>query len=119
MHRNHDIFVKAIRGKNKVKLTFFSNENGDIRDGLFGPIFYSPSVAGNDSDCYYLWDLESGNNNNFLGLPPSQVVRMELTNESFDFVEFFTSRRAISDSKWGCGEDLTETTRKGSDGKSL
>jgi hypothetical protein len=119
MHRNHDVFVEAIRGKNKIKLTFFRNENSDIRDGLFGPIFYSPSTAGDDSDCYYLWDFEGGNNNNFLGLPPSQIVRMEFANESFDFVKFFTSRGAISDSKCGCGEDLPETNRKGSDGKDL
>lgn len=119
MHCNHDIFVKAIRGKNKVKLTFFSNENGEIGEGLFGPIFYSPSAAGDDSDCYYFWDFEGGNSNNFLCLPPSQIVMMGLANESFDFVEFFTSRGAISDSKWGCGEDLPETTRKESDAKSL
>jgi hypothetical protein len=119
MHRNHDIFVKAIRGKNKVKLTFFSNEKGDVRNGLFGPIFYSSSTAGDDSDCYYFWSFEDGNSNNFLGLPPSQLVMMELTREPFDLVEFFTSRGAISDSKCRCGEDLPETTRKGSDGQSL
>ncbi len=99
MHRNHDIYVKAIRDRKKVKLTFFSNEQGDVGDGLFGPIFYSPSAMGEDSDCYYLWDFERGASDNFLGLPPSQIVRMELTKESFDFVEFFTSRGAISDSE--------------------
>jgi hypothetical protein len=119
MHRNHDIFVRAIRDKHKVKLTFFSNEKGDIRDGLFGPIFYSPSTAGNDSDCYYLWDFEAGNSNNFLGLPPSQIVRMELAREPFDLVEFFTSSGGISGSKCGCGEDLTGTIRKELDGKSM
>ena len=111
MHHEHDIFVKAIRDKKRLELTFFSNENDEIRDGLFGPIFYSPSTAGDDSDCYYLWDFEGDNSNNFLGLPPSQIMRMELTKEPFDLVEFFTSRRAISDSKWECGEDLPETTR--------
>lgn len=119
MHRNHDIFVKAIRDKNKVKLTFFSEENGDIRDGVFGPIFYSPSVTGDDSDCYYLWDFEGGNSSNFLGLPPSQIVGIELTEEPFDLVEFFTSKGAISDSKCGFAEDLSETSRKESDGRSL
>lgn len=119
MHRNHDIFVGAIRDKHKVKLTFFSNENGDIGDGLFGPIFYSPSTAGNDSDCYYLWDFEGADSNHFLGLPPSQIVRMELTEEPFDLVEFFTSSGAVSDSKYGCGKEFPETNRKGSDGKSL
>ncbi|MHC4110653.1 MAG: hypothetical protein ACYSUY_06230 [Planctomycetota bacterium] len=119
MHSDHDIYVKAIRDKKKVKLTFSSNEHSDIGDGLFGPIFYSPTVAGDDSDCYYLWDFESGTGNNFLGLPPSQIVRMELTKEPFDLVEFFTSRRAISDSKYGCGENLPKAKRKGTDGKGL
>lgn len=119
MHRNHNIFVKAIQGKNKVKLTFFSNENGDIKDGLFGPIFYSPSTEGSDSDCYYLWDFEGADSNHFLGLPPSQIVRMELTDEPFDLVEFFTSKGAISDSKCGFAEDLSKTPRKEYDGKSM
>ncbi len=115
MHRDHDIYVKAIRDRKKVKLTFFSNEHGDIGDGLFGPIFYSPSAAGDDSDCYYLWDFESGIGDNFLGLPPSQIARMELTKESFDFVEFFTSRGAISGSESGSGEDLPKTKKEESD----
>jgi hypothetical protein len=99
MHLEHDIFVKAIRDKKRIKLTFLNKEHGNIGDGLFGPVFYSPSASGDDSDFYYLWDFESGTGNNFLGLPPSQIVRMELTKEPFDLVELFTSRRAISDSK--------------------
>ena len=119
MHRDHNIFVNAIQGKKKVKLTFLHNEHGDIGDGLFGPIFYSPSAAGDDSDCYYLWDFESGIGNNFLGLPPSQIVRMELTKEPFDFVEYFTSRGAISDSECESRVNLPKTKTEESDGKSL
>ena len=119
MHRDHDIFVKAIRGKKKVKLTFFHNEHGDIRDGLFGPIFYSTTIAGEDSDCYYLWDFENGIGNNFLGLSPSQIVRMELTKKPFDYVEFFTSRGAIIDSERGIGANLPKTKMEESDGTSL
>ena len=119
MHRDHDIYVKAIRDKKKVKLTFFGNDPGDIGDGLFGPIFYSPSAMGEDSDCYYLWDFERGASDNFLGLPPSQIVSMELTEESFDLVEFFTSGREISDSKCGSGANLPKTKKEGSDGKGL
>jgi hypothetical protein len=119
MHSDHNIYAKAIRDKKKVKLTFFGNEHGDIGDGLFGPIFYSSSAAGNDSDCYYFWDFGSVTNNNFLGLPPSQIVRMELTKEPFDLVEFFTSRRETSDSQCGSGVNLPKTKRKESDGKSL
>lgn len=116
MHRDHDIFIKAIQDKKKVKLTFCHNEHGDIRDGLFGPIFYSTSIASEDSDCYYLWDFESGIGNNFLGLPPSQIVRMELTKETFDFVEFFTSRGAISVSERVSRVNSSETKMEESGG---
>jgi hypothetical protein len=119
MHRNHNVFVRAIRGKNKVRLTFFSSEDGDIRDGLFGPIFYSPSIAGNDSDCYYLWDFEGADSNHFFGLPPSQIVRMEISREHFDLVEFFTPSGGISNYECGSRGDLSETSRKESDGKNL
>lgn len=119
MHRDHDIFVRSIRKNKKVKLAFVSNERGDTRDGLFGPIFHSASVAGDDSDCYYLWDFESNTGNHFLGLPPSQIVSMELTKETFDLVEFFTSKRETRDSQCGSGVNLLKTKRKESDGKSL
>jgi hypothetical protein len=97
MHREHEIFVKAIRDRKRVKLTFFSNEHGDIVDGLFGPIFYRTSRGEEDSGCYYLWNFESLTGKNFLSLPPSQILSMELTEEPFDLVEFFTSNREISD----------------------
>jgi len=119
MHRDHDIFAKSIQDKKKIKLTFIINERGDIRDGLFGPIFYSTSVAGKDSDCYYLWDFESDTGNYFLGLPPSQIVSMEVTKEHFDLVEFFTSGRETSDSQCGSRVNLPKIKRKESDGKSL
>lgn len=119
MHRDHDIFVKAIRVKKKVKLTFFHNDHGDIRNGLFGPVIYSATIAGEDSDCYYLWDFEKGIGNNFLGLPPSQIVKMELTKEPFDFVEFFTSRGASSDSEREIGGNLHKTKMEESGGTSL
>lgn len=115
MHRDHDIFVEAVRDKKKVILTFVSNEHSDTEDGLCGPILYSPSCVGDDSDYYYLWNFESVTGKNFLGLPPSQIVRMELTKESFDFVEFFTSRGAISGSECGSGADLPKTKKEESD----
>ncbi|MHC4110786.1 MAG: hypothetical protein ACYSUY_06910 [Planctomycetota bacterium] len=110
MHRDHDIFAKAIQEKKKVKLTFFANEHDDIRNGLFGPIFYSPSAAGDNPSCYYLWDFESEAGNNFLGLPPSRIASMKLGEEPFDCVEFFTSKRAIMVEK-----TQSETERRSSE----
>jgi hypothetical protein len=117
MHHDHDVFVKSIRDRKKVKLTFVNNERGGARDGLFGPIFYSTSVAGKDSDCYYLWDFESGTGNNFLALPTSQIVCMALTKEPFDLVEFFTSMKETNDSQRTSEVDTPK--RKETDGKNL
>jgi hypothetical protein len=119
MHRDHEIFVESTQDKKKVKLTFVTNERGDIKDGVFGPIFYSASITGDDSDCYYLWDFKSNTGNHFLGLPSSQIMSIELTKETFDLVEFFTSRRETSDSQCDSEANLLETKRKESDGKNL
>lgn len=98
MHCHHNIFVEAIRDKKKVRLTFLSEERGDSTKKLCGPVFYSASVVEKDLGCYCLWDFESNTGNHFLALSPSQIVSMELTKEPFDLVEFFTSRKQISDS---------------------
>lgn len=96
MHRDHNIFDMAIQKKKKVKLTFDSKERNETKERLFGPIFYSKSCDGTDSDCYYLWDFDSEADNNFIGLPPSLIASMKLSDEPFDCVEFFTSKRAIT-----------------------
>lgn len=96
MHRDHNIFAKAIQEEKKVNLTFYGSESNDTKEGLFGPIYYSKSVTGDDSDCYYLWDFESKTDNEFSGLPTSRIASMKLSEEHFDFVKFFTSKRAIT-----------------------
>jgi hypothetical protein len=59
MHRDHNIFEMAIQEKKKVELTFCGSESSDTKEGLFGPIFYSDSRVGSNSDRYYLWDFDS------------------------------------------------------------
>ena len=115
MHRDHIIFAKAIQEKKKVKLTFDSNECNNTKEGLFGPILYSKSRAGGDSDCYYLWDFDSEAVNNFIVLPPSRIASMKLGEESFDPVEFFTSKRAITVEK---AQSETERSSSGEDCRS-
>ena len=96
MHSDHDVFTNAIKSKKKIKLTFSSNRHGDIEDGLFGPVFYSNSGREGDSGHYYLWDFESITGNHFFGFPAFQILRMEVAEEPFDIVEFFSSRKEIS-----------------------
>ena len=110
MHRDHDIFAKAIQEKRKIKLTFYGSEGDDIKEGLFGPVLYSESRAEGDSDCYYLWDFDSEADNSFMGLPPSRIASMKSNEEPFDCVEFFTSKRAVTLEKTG-----PETKRRSSE----
>ena len=110
MHRDHNIFAKAIQEKKKVELTFCGSESNDTKEGLFGPIFYSDSRVGSNSDCYYLWDFDSEADNNFLGLLPSRIASIKLATEPFDPIEFFTSKKAITVEK-----TQSETERRISD----
>ena len=118
MHNDHDIFIQAIRQKKKVKMRLPSRERGYKADKLYGPILYSPSVAGVDSGCYYVWDFESGSENHFLGLLPSQIVNMQLTEEPFDPVEFFTSGREVGRTKGGSERNLPKSESKSGEVKS-
>jgi hypothetical protein len=98
MHRDHNIFVQAIREKRKLKMTFFSKDLGRDVDRICGPVFYSASAGGDDSGCYLLWDFECGAGNSFMALPPSKIVSMDITEEPFDMVAFFTSGSAVNGS---------------------
>jgi hypothetical protein len=97
MHRDHDSFVRAIRDRRKVKMVFLSAVGSNNAEKLCGPILYSPPIprdeTGGESDCYYFWDFESGNDKHVLGLPSNKIVSMELTGEAFDPKDFTTSGR--------------------------
>lgn len=100
MHHDHDIFVRATKDKRKVLLDYFDDKHKLNFNRLCLPVYYSQAqTEGDNLDCYYLWDLASGKDKRFLGLPPSQIVSMELTEEAFDPAEFITLN----------GGDSTET----------
>jgi hypothetical protein len=95
----HEVFVRALREKKKVKLTFFSREQGCNAEKVCGPIVYSRPLARDDSDSYYFWDFDSGESEHLLCLSAPQIVSMELAEEPFDVLEFFTSEGEIDDSR--------------------
>ncbi len=91
MHRDHDIFVRAIKDKRRVKLVFLSNTDGNNAEKLCGPMLYSPPAGAGESDWYYLWDFESSTDKHVLGFPSSKIVGMELTKEAFDPAKYIAS----------------------------
>ena len=97
MHRDHGIFVQAIKDKKKVKLVFLSDTDGSNAEKLCGSLLYSPSIPGDEtgeeSDCYYFWDLEISTGKRVLGFPSNKIMSMELTEETFDPKDFTTRER--------------------------
>lgn len=89
--QNHQNFIKAIHDKTKVNLSFFSKEDRRILVRLCAPMDFGPSRRARDkADRYHFWDYESDTKNHVLALAPEQIDKIELTDISFNPVEFIT-----------------------------
>lgn len=84
-------FISAIRNLKKIRLTFYSKEDGRDLVRLCAPMDFGPSRrANNKADRYHLWDYESDKKNHVLSLLPDQIKDMEFLADSFDPEEFVT-----------------------------
>lgn len=87
MHSEHNVFMQAVRAKRKVIVTYFSGQYNLYLTKLCVPIHHSPADPAEGSDCYYFWDSEGDTGERMLGFPPSQIVHMDLSDETFDPAE--------------------------------
>ncbi len=87
-----EIFVKAIHEKVKVKVTFFSKDDGGLLERVCAPMDYGPSRRSKKKDDrYHMWDYESNSGNQHtLSLPVDQIKNIEILNDHFDPAEFVT-----------------------------
>ncbi len=86
-----DNFIAAIHSRNRIRLTFFSKEDGQQLMRLCAPMDYGPSRrAANKADRYHFWDYESDAAQHTLSLLPHQIVRLDVLEEGFDPSEFVT-----------------------------
>jgi len=83
MHRQHDIFVSALRDKRKLFLSFLSSKNNLYSTKLCIPVSYSPPDSKDDSEYYRIWDSESEVGERLIDLPASGILYMELSSENF------------------------------------
>ena len=98
MHRDHNIFVQAIKDTIKIRLTFFDGD-GLFQAELAIPLDYNPCRRANDeSDSYHFWFFEEGNNSAALILHPKCIISMRLHKETFDPSEVVT--RKVKKKKW-------------------
>lgn len=100
MHRDHDVFVQAIRDRIKIRLIYY--------DGPFCRSFHAKSVVPMDynpgqritdeSDSYQFWDFEEGTKGSHLLLKPNQIESMKLDKETFEPAEI-RKRLPLEDKK--------------------
>ena len=91
MHCDHNVFVQGMDQKRRIKLTFIGGKNLQNLVKECAPLHYSRGqVEGDDLDSYYVWDFET-KGSHFLALPPSRIIKMELTEDEFN-IEDFSSR---------------------------
>lgn len=103
MHRDHNIFVQAIKDRRKIRLIYSSEASDtclfqaklsapmDYSTKLSAPMDYHPDRRATDkSDCYYFWDFGESNNGTPLILEPDKIISMDLDKETFDPSDFVT-----------------------------
>lgn len=84
-------FINAIHSKNKIRLTFFSKEDGANLVRTCAPMDYGPSRrAANKDNRFHFWDFDSDKASHTLSLLPDQIVRIEPLEEKFDPSRFIS-----------------------------
>lgn len=85
---DHDIFIQAVKDRKKIILTYFSGQQSLYLTRLCVPVQFNCSGSEDSSDCYYFWDPEADIGERLLGLFPSQIAYMEISDEIFDPADY-------------------------------
>ena len=91
MHSDHEIHLAALHSRTRIRLCFFSKEDGHVLQRTCAPMDFGPSRRAKDqSDRYHFWDYDSDTARHVLSLLPVQIQSMTVLEESFDPAEFIT-----------------------------
>jgi len=86
-----DPFIGAIHSLNKIRLVFFSKEDGAILVRRCAPMDFGPSRRAHDkSNRFHMWDYDSDTKSHTLSLLPNQVKSINILNTQFCPSEFVT-----------------------------
>lgn len=92
-------FVQAIRGKMKVRVTFFCHEDGASITRVCAPMDFGPlRRSADDTACYHLWAYGRETGIYILTLKPQDIRVLTVLDEHFDPAEFITW--STSSSPW-------------------
>jgi hypothetical protein len=84
MHRDHEIFIQAIKGRKKILIKHRSENGLDANTKVCCPLFYVPAGDKGSCDHYYVWDDEKGLKGNVISVKADNIVRIGQTHEPFD-----------------------------------
>jgi len=84
-------FEEAIRSRRKIRITFYSKEDGHNLVRTCAPLDYGPSRRARDkSDRFHMWDYDSDTRSHILSLFPNQVATLEVLDEAFEPADLIT-----------------------------
>jgi len=84
-------FIQAIHSKSKVKITFYSKEDGSNLVRTCAPMDYGPSRrTKKKNDRFHFWDYDSDTQRHTLSLNLDQIINLEILDDFFDPAEFIT-----------------------------
>lgn len=103
MHNQHDVFIDAIRTKKKLRIRFYSEDDGSYIERVCAPMDYAAGRRIRDGiPRYWVWDFDSDQANHTLPLKAERIEWMVDTGELFDPATFVTWRTAwVIDRDWG------------------
>lgn len=84
MHEDHNVFVRAIKERRKILVTYIRSEQKQTRSKLLVPVYYGPGTLQSISGSYHFWDASADTGECIASLPQSEIGRMELSEETFD-----------------------------------
>ena len=86
-----DKFINAIHECRKLRVTFYSKEDGRSLVRTCAPLDYGPSRrAKRKNNRFHFWDYDSDTEQHVLSLNPEQVRAIQVLQEGFDPAEFVT-----------------------------
>lgn len=91
MHADHQVFLRALAGKRRLAVTFFSKKEGRERTRICAPLDFGPlRGAAEPTPHYQLWDLEGKRKPLNIAVAPDDVREMKELEETFDPADIIT-----------------------------
>jgi hypothetical protein len=87
MHRDHDIFIQAIKGRKKILIKHRCENGPDARTKVYCPLFYVPPSDNSSSGRYYVWEDQKGPKGNVMSVKADNIVHIGQTHEPFEPVD--------------------------------